>query len=141
MKNAGGVMKRRPAGPRGGPAAAATANPYLAYAEFRVAKHRAKPVSETFRYFRQTADHSILWVVIMRGYYLGEPPTLKACILEARSSKETVRKIILDAQAKGYLTLRQATDDRRKKLVWPTRQCIAEFESMVDSYHRLIQGY
>ena len=121
--------------------AAATANPYLMYAEFRLAKHRAKPTSETFRYFRQTVHHSVLWMVVMRGHYVGDLPSLKDCIHEVEISKDTVRKIINDARAKGYLEWRPSPDDRRKKLVAPTRQCIAEFESLVDAYSRLLQGF
>jgi DNA-binding MarR family transcriptional regulator len=56
-------------------------------------------------------------------------------------SKDTVRKIINDARAKGYLEWHSSPDDRRKKLIAPTKQCIAEFESLVDAYSRLIQGF
>jgi hypothetical protein len=126
----------RPASPPG-----ASTNAYLAYAEFRIAKHRAKPTSETFRYFRQTVHHSVLWMIVMRGHYTGNSPSLKQCINEVRISKDTARKIITDAQARGYLELRFTGDDKRKKLVCPTAVCIAEFESMVDAYWRLIQGF
>jgi DNA-binding MarR family transcriptional regulator len=116
-------------------------NPYLSYAEFRIAKHRAKPTSETFRYFRQTVHHSVLWMIVMRGYYVQNLPSLKECINEVQISKDTVRKIINGARAKGYFEWRSAPDDRRKKLVAPTKQCVAEFESLVDAYWRLIQGF
>lgn len=116
-------------------------NPYLAYAEFRIAKHRAKPTSQTFRYFRQTVHHSVLWMIVMRGYYVDDLPSLKDCILEVNISKDTVRKIINDARAKGYLEWHSAPDDRRKKLIAPTRLCIAEFEGLVDAYSRLLQGF
>ena len=111
-------------------------NPYLMYTEFRIAKHRAKPASEIFRYFRQTIHHSVLWMVIMRGYYLGNPLSVKQCINEVQISKDTTRKIILIAAARGYLEIRAAEGDGRCKLVRPTRECVEEFEAMVDSYWR-----
>lgn len=120
---------------------AGTINPYLSYAEFRIAKHRAKPTSETFRYFRQTVHHSVLWMIVMRGYYVQNLPSLKECINEVRISKDTVRKIINGARAKGYLEWQSSPGDRRKKLVAPTEQCVAEFEALVDAYWRLIQGF
>jgi DNA-binding MarR family transcriptional regulator len=116
-------------------------DPYLAYAEFRIAKHRAKPTSDIFRYFRQTVHHSVLWMIVMRGYYVGKLPSLKECINEVRISKDTVRKIISGAEAKGYLEWRSAPDDRRKKLIAPTKRCIAEYESLVDAYSKLLGGF
>lgn len=127
--------------PAAGSAPPRAINAYLAYAEFRIAKHRAKPTSQTFRYFRQTVHHSVLWMIVMRGYYVDDLPSLKDCIHEVNISKDTVRKIINDAQARGYLEWRSAPEDRRKKLIAPTRQCIAEFESLVDAYSRLLQGF
>jgi DNA-binding MarR family transcriptional regulator len=116
-------------------------DPYLAYAEFRIAKHRAKPTSEIFRYFRRTVHHSVLWMIVMRGYYVGKLPSLKECINEVRISEDTVRKIISGAEAKGYLEWRSASDDRRKKLIAPTKRCIAEYESLVDAYSKLLGGF
>jgi len=49
------------------------------------------------------------------------------------------RKIILNGKAKGYLELRQAPSDHRKKLVYPTPQCISEYEDHVDTFLRLSQ--
>ncbi|HTI86459.1 MAG TPA: hypothetical protein VL966_07640 [Alphaproteobacteria bacterium] len=115
-------------------------NPYLAYAEFRIAKHRAKPTSELFRYFRQTVHHSVLWMIVMRGHYVGKLPSLKDCITEVKISKDTVRKIINGAEARGYFEWRSSPDDRRRKLIAPTRQCIAEFEGLVDAYSKLLGG-
>ncbi|HEY4135812.1 MAG TPA: hypothetical protein VGO34_11420 [Alphaproteobacteria bacterium] len=119
-------------------AAPGSINPYLAFAEFRIAKHRAKPTSETFRFFRQTVHHSILWMIVMRGHYVGHLPSLKDCIHEVRISKDTVRKIINDANARGYLEWRVAPHDGRIKLVAPTMACIAEFEALVDNYSKLL---
>ena len=116
-------------------------NPYLAYAEFRIAKHRAKPTSETFRYFRQTVHHSLLWMIVKRGHYVDKLPSLKECINEVRISKDTVRKIINGGVARGYLEWRSSADDRRKKLIAPTKQSIAAFEGLVDAYSKLLQGF
>lgn len=116
-------------------------NPYLAYAEFRIAKHRAKPTSETFRYFRQTVHHSVLWMIVMRGHYVGKLPSLKECINEVCISKDTVRKIINGGVARGYLEWRSSPDDRRKKLIAPTKPSITAFEGLVDAYSKLLQGF
>jgi DNA-binding MarR family transcriptional regulator len=118
------------------PGGEAVTNPYLLYAEFRIASHRTRQESETFRYFRQTIHHSVLWMIIMRGYYRGELPSVKQCIAEVKVSKDTARKIILNATARGYLEIGTAADDGRRKQVRPTRKCIREFEAMVDSYWR-----
>lgn len=126
----------KPARQDGGKATEMGGNPYLTYAEFRIAKHRVKPASEIFRYFRQTVHHSVLWMLIMRGYYRGTPLSVKQCINEVQISKDTTRKIILNAAARGYLEIRGAEGDGRCKLVSPTRECIEEFEAMVDSYWR-----
>jgi DNA-binding MarR family transcriptional regulator len=134
-------MAARGRSPRTAGAVSRPINPYLAYAEFRIAKHRAKPTSQTFRYFRQTVHHSVLWMIVMRGYYVDDLPSLKDCLHEVNISKDTVRKIINDAQANGYLEWRSTPDDRRKKLIAPTRLCIAEFEGLVDAYSRLLQGF
>lgn len=113
------------------------ANPYLAYIDYRMANHQARPASDIFRYFRKSTDHSTLWMTVMRGHYLQEPASFKTCITALRCSRETARKMIFDAQAKGYFVIRQAGDDRRMKLVTPTRRCIEHFEMMVDSYQNL----
>lgn len=109
-------------------------NPYLAYIEYRMANRRARPASDIWHYFRKSMDHSVLWMTVMRGHYLSEAVSFKACITAVGCSRETARKIIIDAQAKGYLLIRQAADDRRKKLVLPTKRCVEHFELMVDNY-------
>ena len=75
----------------------------------------------------------------MRGYYAETPPTIRECIAEVRCSKETARRIILTAESRGYFQLRSAEGDRRKRLVVPSRQCVAEYESMVDGYMKLAE--
>lgn len=110
------------------------ASPYLAYIEYRMANRRAKPASDIWHYFRQSMHHSMLWMTVMRGYYLDQPVSFKSCITAVGCSRETARKIIFDAQAKGYFLIRQASDDRRKKLVAPTKRCVEHFEHMVRNY-------
>jgi hypothetical protein len=99
------------------------------------ARHRRKSV----KYFRRTTHHLIIWTVIMRGHYAGRPPSLNDCLRSVTCAVETARKIILTGQAKGYLELRQAPSDHRKKLVYPTPQCISEYEDHVDTFLRLSQ--
>jgi hypothetical protein len=117
------------------------ANPYLAYIEYRMTDRRRRPGSDIFRYFRKSTDHSALWMTVMRGYYLNQLASFKTCITSVACSRETARKIILDAQAKGYLQIRQAVDDRRMKLVVPTKRCIEQFELMVDYYHHMFNEH
>lgn len=75
--------------------------------------------------------------MVMRGYYADTPPTIKECISEVKCSKETARRIILLAEARGYFQLRPTPGDKRKRLVVPLRQCVAEYEAMVDGYLKL----
>lgn len=86
------------------------------------------------RYFRLTRDHTVIWSVIMCGHYVKTLPSIKDCIAETRCSKETARRILQTAVTRGYLRFIAAPEDARKKLVTPSRQCIAEFEAMVDGY-------
>lgn len=115
------------------------ANPYLAYIEYRMANYRAKPVSEIWHYFRKSMDHSALWMTVMRGYYLDEATSFKTCVTAVGCSRETARKIIHDAEAKGYLLVRQSPTDRRTKIVRPTSRCVEHFELMVDNYLNIVR--
>jgi hypothetical protein len=112
---------------------------YLAFAEWRLGVQRARHRRKSVKYFRRTTHHLIIWTVIMRGYYAGRPPTFNDCLRSVTCAAETARKIILTAQGKGYLELRQAPSDHRKKLIYPTRQCITEYEDHVDTFLRLSQ--
>ena len=111
-------------------------NRYLAFAEWRLGTHRVGR-GHSVRFFRLTRDHTVIWSTVMRGYYAERPPSIKECISEVRCSKETARRIILLAQARGYFQFRPAPGDRRKRLVVPSRQCVAEYEAMVDGYLQL----
>ncbi len=114
-----------------------TTNRYQAFAEWRLGTHRATNRGRSVRFFRLTRDHTVIWSVVMRGYYTMAPPSMKDCIVAVRCSKETARRIILLAVAHGYLRIRAASDDARRKQVLPSRQCVAEYENMVDGYLRL----
>jgi hypothetical protein len=109
---------------------------YRAFAEWRLTTHR-KGKGRSVRFFRLTRDHTVIWSTVMRGHYAGAPPTIRECIAEVRCSKETARRIILLAQARGYFQIRSDEGDARKRLVAPSRQCVAEYEAMVDGYLEL----
>lgn len=109
-------------------------NRYLVFAEWRIATHRRRDGRQSVRFFRKTRNHTLIWTVVMRGFYSGRPPSVNDCIAEATCSKETSRKILLAAEAAGYFELRPAADDSRKKLVYPSTLCAREYEAMVDGY-------
>jgi hypothetical protein len=73
---------------------------YRGFAERQFKVHRSKTAEQSVRFFRQSIHHTLLWITVMRGYYLGRPPTVKEIILHSRCSKETMRTIIARA-AKG----------------------------------------
>jgi hypothetical protein len=110
---------------------------YLAFAEWRLGVQRARHRRRTVKYFRLTTHHLIIWTTIMRGYYAGRPPSLNDCLRSVTCAAETARKIILTAHGKGYLEFRQSPADQRKKLIYPSPQCIAEYERHVDTFLRL----
>lgn len=110
---------------------------YLAFAEWRLGVQRARHRRKTVKYFRLSTHHLIIWTTIMRGYYAGRPPSLNDCLRSVTCAAETARKIIRTAHAKGYLEFRQAPADQRKKLIYPSLQCIAEYERHVDTFLRL----
>jgi len=64
---------------------------------------------------------------------------LSDCLRRGRSPADVARGIIRTGQDKSYLELRQAPSDHRKKLVYPTPQCISEYEDHVDTFLRLSQ--
>jgi len=112
---------------------------YLAFAEWRLGVQRARDRRKSVNYFRLTTHHLIIWTVIMRGYYAGHPPSLNDCLRSVTCAAETARKIIRTAHAKGYLEFRHAPSDQRKKLIYPSAQCITEYERHVDTFLRLSQ--
>ena len=114
-----------------------TINRYRAFAEWRIGTHRSTNRGRSVRFFRLTRDPTVIWSVVMRGHYAKMPPSVSQCIAEVRCSKETARRIIVLAESRGYLQVRPAPEDARKKQVVPSRQCVAEYQAMVDGYLEL----
>jgi hypothetical protein len=107
---------------------------YLAFAEWRQRIQFSNLSRQSVLFFRRSRDHSIIWMEVMRGYYLGAPLSVHDCQDKATASRPTTRKLIADAEAKGFLEIRSAPDDSRKRLVYPSQRTIEEYESMVDGY-------
>ncbi len=108
-------------------------NWYLAFAEWRIERYFVNP-RKSVRFFRQSHNHALIWALVMRGYYTGTPPSFKDCIRTATCATETARKIVFDAVSRGFFVLDPAIDDGRKKLIRPSQQCIAEYESHVGMF-------
>jgi len=119
------------------PARASPGNWCLAFAEWRLGIQTARTEWRTVKFFRRSASHTVIWTMVMRGHYLGQPPTVKECITAATCSRVTARKIIVTAESRGYFTVRPAADDQRKKLIAPSARCIADYEAMVGVFLKL----
>jgi hypothetical protein len=109
-----------------------------AFADWRLQTYARRP-RESVRFFRSSLDHSMVWMLVMRGYYDNSPPTLGECQDIARCSRLTTRKLISDAVSKGLLEIRPAAADHRKRIVWPTERTIAEYVDMVRGYARFFE--
>jgi len=107
---------------------------YLAFAEWRLRIQFAQSSRKSVLFFRRSRDHSIIWMLVMRGYYLGAPPSVRECQEKATSSRPTTRKLLADAEARGFIEIRADEEDSRKRLVTPSRRTIEEYESMVMGY-------
>ena len=105
---------------------------YRGFAEWRSMDRSVR--SGTLRYFHLSTNHSIVWSLVMIGFYAGKPPSMKDCITRTPCSPVTTRKIIAGAKARGLFVASFDAGDRRVQLLRPTAKCIAEFESMVDNY-------
>lgn len=112
-------------------------NRYQAFAEWRIGTHRSSNRGRSVRFFRKTRDHTVIWTVVMRGYYAKVPPSVRDCIAAVRCSKETARRIIVLAESLGYFQIKLSPDDARRKQVLPSRQCVLEYQNMVDGYLKL----
>lgn len=112
-------------------------NRYQAFAEWRIGTHRSSNRGRSVRFFRKTRDHTVIWTVVMRGYYAKVPPSVRDCIASVRCSKETARRIIVLAESLGYFQIKLSPDDARRKQVLPSRQCVLEYQNMVDGYLKL----
>jgi DNA-binding MarR family transcriptional regulator len=107
---------------------------FLAFAEWRLRIQFAQSSRKSVLFFRRSRDHSILWMLVMRGYYNGAPPSVRECQEKATCSRPTTRKLLSDAQARGFIEIRPAADDSRKRLVYPSKRAVEEYESMVMGY-------
>jgi hypothetical protein len=107
---------------------------YFAFANWRSEIQATTKVRRSIFFFRRSFDHSLIWMLVMRGYYGGRAPSVRQCLEAAKCSRLTTRKLLADAVAKGFLEIRSAPDDHRKRLVHPTRITISEYEAMVRRY-------
>lgn len=74
----------------------------------------------------------------MQGYYAGTPRTLGECEDIAGWSRPTTRKLLNEARLLGFLDIRPAEDDQRKRLVFPTAVTVSEYESMVNGHMEFV---
>ena len=103
------------------------------FATWRLQTYARRP-RESVRFFRSSLDHSMVWMLVMRGHYENSPPTVGECQDIAGCSRLTARKLIGDAVAKGLLEVRHAPGDHRKRIVCPTERTAAEYVDMVLGY-------
>jgi len=107
---------------------------YLAFANWRFQVQRTSKIRQSIFFFRRSFDHTLIWTLVMRGYYRKALPTVRDCQTAASCSRLTTRKLLADAEALGFLAIRPAPDDSRKRLVHPTPRAVAEYEAMVKRY-------
>jgi DNA-binding MarR family transcriptional regulator len=110
-----------------------TEEAFREFADWRLQIYARRP-RESVRFFRSSLDHSMVWMLVMRGHYDNAPPTVGECQDIARCSRLTTRKLIGDAVGKGLFEVRPAPDDHRKRIVCPTERTIAEYADMVRGY-------
>lgn len=108
-------------------------NPFRDFADWRLQIYKDRP-RETVRFFRRSINHSMVWMLVMRGYFDGQAPTVGECQDIGKCSRLTARKLIADAVALGYLELRTDSEDNRKRTVYPTDRTISEYVDMVEGY-------
>ena len=107
---------------------------YFAFANWRSEIQATTKVRKSIFFFRRSFDHSLIWMLVMRGHYSDKAPSVRECLDAAKCSRLTTRKILADAAAKGFLEIRPAPRDHRKRLVHPTPLTIMEYEAMVRRY-------
>jgi DNA-binding MarR family transcriptional regulator len=107
---------------------------YLAFANWRFQTQRATKIRRSIFFFRSSFDHTLIWTLVMRGYYRKALPSVRDCQNAASCSRLTTRKLLADAEALGFLVIRPAPNDSRKRLVHPTPRAVAEYEAMVKRY-------
>lgn len=108
-------------------------NPFRDFADWRLRIYEERP-RESVRFFRSSLNHSMVWMLVMRGHFDGRPPTVGECQDIGRCSRLTARKLINDAVVLGYFELQTDSDDHRKRSVHPTERTVREYVEMVHSY-------
>lgn len=107
---------------------------YLAFANWRFQVQRSAKIRRSIFFFRRSFDHTLIWTLVMRGYYRKALPSVRDCQTAATCSRLTTRKLLADAEALGFLAIRPAPNDNRKRLVHPTERAVDEYEAMVTRY-------
>ena len=113
---------------------------YLEFAGWRINKYRAEKPRQSVRFFRRSRNHSLFWNFVMHCYYSSKPLTVSECEKVTSWSRPTTRKLLAEAVSKGFMEIRQVTDDHRKRLVFPTKMTVNEYEAMVEGYLLLWEG-
>jgi hypothetical protein len=103
------------------------------FANWRLQTYARRP-RESVRFFRSSLDHSMVWMLVMRGHFDRNPPTIGECQDIARCSRLTTRKLIADAVSRGLLEIQSQPADHRKRVVCATETTIAEYADMVRGY-------
>lgn len=112
---------------------------YRAFANWRVDLYQTQRPRHSVRFFRRSRNHSLFWNFVMYGYYCDNPPSVGECESVTAWSRPTTRKLLAEAVERGFMEIRPAQDDHRKRLVVPTRKTIEEYEAMVEGYLALWQ--
>lgn len=113
-------------------------NAFRDFADWRLQIYKVRP-RESVRFFRSSLDHSMVWMLVMRGHFDGSPPTVGECQSIGRCSPLTARKLIADAVVLGYFELRTDSIDHRKRSVYPTERTIREYVEMVQGYAAIFE--
>lgn len=113
-------------------------NAFRDFADWRLQIYKVRP-RESVRFFRSSLDHSMVWMLVMRGHFDGRPPTVGECQNIGRCSLLTARKLIADAVVLGYFELRTDSVDHRKRSVYPTERTINEYVEMVQGYAAIFE--
>jgi hypothetical protein len=108
------------------------------FADWRLQIYKVRP-RESVRFFRGSLDRSMVWMLVMRGHFDGNPPTVGECQSIGRCSPLTARKLISDAVVLGFLELKTDSVDHRKRTVCPTERTIREYVDMVQGYAEIFE--
>lgn len=117
-----------------------TSNPYREFADWRLRTFAGR-ARESVRFFRSSLNHSVVWMLVIRGYYDNNPPTVGECIDIGLCSRLTTRKLIADAVSLGYLEVQSDGGDQRKRNVHPTELTLREYVAMVRGYMDMCDAF